>query len=89
MENVAILVAQIVTVMILLSLKKAGLLKDTKKGAWAVFGLEIMLVPPLLAITDITEPSELHPVTIVILLLVMFLGFLIFRKAISTRHSHG
>ena len=89
MAYAAIIVAQIVTVMILISLRRADLLKDSRKTGLAAFGLEIMLVPPLLAITDVTEFSELHPVVAVICIVVMFLGFLVLSRALSKKHLHS
>lgn len=89
MAYAAIIVAQIVTVMILISLRRADLLKDSRKTGLAAFGLEIMLVPPLLAITDVTEFSELHPVVAVICIVVMFLGFLVLSRALNKKHLHS
>lgn len=83
MEKVAIVFTQIVICMIYYSLRKGGMLREYKKTAMALFGLEIMLVPGALAIAEVAEISVLQPIAALVLLVIMFVGFALFKKSLS------
>jgi len=83
MEKAAIVFVQIVICMIYYSLRKGGMLQDFKKIALALFGLEIMLVPGVLAISEVAEITMLEPITALILFVVMCIGFVLFKRSVA------
>lgn len=84
MVYVSIIVAQLIIAFIVSSIQKAGIPGNKKKLGAAIFGLNFMLVPPMLAIAETQNLGDIHPASAGGCLLFIIIGFIVFYKALST-----
>jgi hypothetical protein len=84
MEPLAIVVAQIFTAMILVVMRESGAPAGRARIGRAALALEMIFVPPLLALTDTPFPTGIGIAAGIPVLLVMFAGFCILRHSART-----
>ena len=76
----AILLSQILLAIILTTVKRIA---EITKPAMAIFGCELMLVPPLLALADSTEIP--HPGIVLAYIAGVIIGYMMLGKSIKER----